>query len=172
MWRPSSHWGYLTVVSLGLLAAPAGAVAPVVKDEGKFFSPETVQKANEEIRDIARQSGRDLLVETYASAPGAQLDKVKDMSREEKVQFFRSWAARRTDAAVVNGVYILVCRNPAYYYVAVTPSARQAFDGAATRKLRQLLDKDFRDKRFDDALLETTKFVREQLGGTKESPGR
>src|SRR5262245_55722058 len=71
------------------------AVAPEIKDEAKLFSPEAVKKANEQIKDIARKHGLDLLVETFNTVPGDQAAKVKDLPREERVKFFQNWAKDR-----------------------------------------------------------------------------
>src|SRR5690349_17680222 len=102
-------------VMIALVCAnPAIAVAPEIKDGAKFFSPEATRKANKEIREIAKNYDRDLLIETYPTIPGDQAERVKGMSREDRSQFFRNWAQDRAEAAVVHGVYILICREPAF----------------------------------------------------------
>src|SRR2546430_858559 len=53
-----------------LLAGAALAVAPEVRDQGKFFSPEALKKADEQIREIYRKYGQDVLVETFNTVPG------------------------------------------------------------------------------------------------------
>src|SRR5579859_944715 len=50
---------------LGLTAAARAVVAPVIKDDGKFFSAEAVNKANAEIKKIAQDYNKDLLIETF-----------------------------------------------------------------------------------------------------------
>jgi uncharacterized membrane protein YgcG len=158
----------LFILLAGLaLAGSAGAVAPEIRDDGKFFSAEAIKKANEEIRDIARKYGKDLLIETFPTVPENQAAKVKAMPREEREAFFRKWAERRADEAVVNGVYILVCREPAHVRVEVTARARSVFGAEAKDKLIQLLIAKFRAKQFDEGLAEAVKFVRERLAGAK-----
>ena len=45
---------FFLVPLCAIFAAGRGAaIAPQIKDEGKFFSPAAVQKANEQIREIA-----------------------------------------------------------------------------------------------------------------------
>jgi uncharacterized membrane protein YgcG len=151
-------------------AGPAFAVAPEIKDDGKFFSADAIKKANEEIRDIARKYDRDLLVETIMTLPDDQAAKVKAMSREEREKFFYSLAEKRAEAAVVNGVYILVCRDPAHVQVVVTPRARAMLDTQARGRLAQLLVSKFREQRFDDGLAEAVQFVREKLAGAAPKP--
>ena len=40
-------------------------------DNAHLFKPETVQQADQMIRQIKQQHGRDVLIETYPSIPGA-----------------------------------------------------------------------------------------------------
>ena len=51
---------------LGLLS-PAHAID--VRDEGKFFGKEAVEKANKKIAEIKRDYSKDLAIETFAEAP-------------------------------------------------------------------------------------------------------
>ena len=67
------------------------AVPPIIKDDGKFFSAEAVKKANEEIRDITRKFGRDLLVETFATVPADQAERVKTINADERDRFFQNF---------------------------------------------------------------------------------
>src|SRR5690349_13554669 len=98
------RWAVPPLVYAVLLAGAgrAAAVAPEVKDEGKFFSADAIKKANEQIHELTRKTGKDLLIETYATVPTDQVEKVKAMSREERARFFRSWAEERVRTAVVN----------------------------------------------------------------------
>src|SRR5438132_11429576 len=98
-----------TMMLLLTLSGWALAVAPEIRDGGKFFSGEAIKKANKEIHEIAKKYDRDLLIETFATIPGEQAERVKNMSHEERAKFFRNWAMDRAEAAVVHGVDILVC---------------------------------------------------------------
>jgi TPM domain len=150
-------------VALLAVVRPAVAVAPVIKDDAKYFTPEAIKKANEQIREIARKHGMDLLIETFESVPADQLEKVKGMSGKEKEDFFHHWAEQRAEAEVVNGVYVLVCREPTYLYVEVTPKARAVFGKEAIAKVRSLLLRNFHEKHFDEGLEGAAKLVEETL---------
>lgn len=157
----------LVVVCLPLAAR---AVAPLVRDEAKLFGPEAVRRANDAARLIMQASGRDLLVETFPGVPvtpGA--DKVKAMSRDERTKFFNGWASARVDATAANGVYILVCKDPPYVEVEITPKTRPLFDGDARQRLVELLLSHFRQKKYDDGLDAAVAFVRQRLGAV---PGK
>jgi uncharacterized membrane protein YgcG len=160
------RWMAAFVASLAW-ASSLYAVAPEIKDSAGFFKPEAVAKANKEIREIARSYDRDLLVETFPGIPGGQSERVKGMSVSEREKFFASWASDRTDAAVVNGIYILICKEPAHLHVLVTPKGRDVFDHEAQSKLRGILLKDFRENKYDQGLQEAIQFVRDHLANKK-----
>jgi uncharacterized membrane protein YgcG len=151
-------------------SARALAVAPEIRDGGKFFSADAVKKANKEIREIAKKYDRDLLIETVATIPGDQAERVKAMPREERAKFFRNWATDRADVAVVHGVYILICKEPAFVEISITQRGRQAFDRESFEKLRDLLVKSFHEKRYDEGLQGAVDLVRERFAAaaTKE----
>ena len=91
-----SHSRWLLVPTLlmgwlGLTAVASAAVAPVIKDDGKFFSPEAVHKANEKIKKIAQEYNKDLLIETFPEIPP---DLKKDYQPDKKNEFFQKWAQR------------------------------------------------------------------------------
>src|SRR5207253_2342869 len=140
------------VLMAALAASRALAVAPEIKDGGKFFSEEAIHKADKQIREIARKYDRDLLIETVATIPGEQAERVKALPKADRAKFFRNWASDRAEVAVVHGVYILVCREPAFLEIIITPRGRAALDNKATEELRDLLVQAFRDKHYDEGL--------------------
>jgi hypothetical protein len=154
------------------LAGRAAAVAPEVKDDGKFFSADAVKKANEQVRELFRKYDRDLLFETFATVPADQAEKVKEMSSEERSLFFKKWAEQRMREAVVNGVYVLVTRQPAHIRVEVSAKARSAFGERDIPPLVQLLVEKFRAKQFDEGLLDAVKFVGDKMAAARREPAR
>src|SRR2546423_1351318 len=93
-----------------------------IKDEGKFFSADAVRKSDQRIKEIKEQSGNDLLIETFAEIPA---DRKKDYKAEDRNRFFEAWAKDRLKALGVDGVYVLVCREPAHFHVLVSEEARK-----------------------------------------------
>lgn len=147
-----------------LWTCPAKAVAPVVNDRGKFFSPDALKKANDALRELYLNDSRDLLIETHETVPMADVEKVKGMSREDRQKYFKKWAETRAEQRLVRGVYILICKEPTMIYVEVTAKARNVIDDSARNKLRDKLVDDFRAKNFDDGLANAVKFVKDRLG--------
>jgi uncharacterized membrane protein YgcG len=138
------------------------AVAPEVKDEAKFFSADTVKKANHEIREIARKFDKDFLIETVSTVPADQAERVKMMSAEDRERFFENWANDRAEAAVVNGMYLLVCKDPAHLHLVVA-GRHGALDNATRAKIRDQLLAAFRQKKFDEGLMQAIATARERL---------
>ena len=64
----------------------------------------------------------------------------------------------------VNGVYVLVCRDPAHLQVEVgNETQKKAFTLKDRDKLAQILLKQFREKKFDEGLAEAVKFFESTL---------
>lgn len=138
-----------------------------IRDEGKFFSPETVQKANQEIARIAHRYGRDILIETFQSVPADDADRVKGMNSEQRLNYFRTWARKRATAEGVNGIVILICRNPSTLYVNVTQSAKGVITQTEEKQLQGALLTKFREKKYDDGLTEAIRLLRDVFGEQK-----
>ena len=119
-----THYALLGVLVGWLVgAAPASAaVAPKVDDQGKFFSAEAVEKANQKIREIYREFNKDLLIETVPKIPSDLEAKYKEQG---KSKFFVDWADKRAKDASVNGIYVLLCREPPHLQVEVGTKTRQ-----------------------------------------------
>jgi uncharacterized membrane protein YgcG len=160
------HFRKAAAIFLGVwMARLAFAVAPEVRDGAHLFSNDAMRQANEQIRDIMRKHGRDLLIETFASAPPTPgADKLRAMSVEERNKFFERWATERAGNAMVNGVYVLVCKDPQHVTVDITPKAQPLIDSRARQQLQEILLNNFREKRFDIGLIAGVRFVHEKFG--------
>jgi len=143
------------------------ATAFRIKDGGEFFSAEAEKKANDEIERIAHRFGRELLIETYASVPTKDADKVRAMNAEEKEKYFHNWAQQRAQDQKCNGVTILICRNPTYLYVNVAKDAKAEFDVDDERRLRKMLLDDFRERKYDDGLFSAVKMFADKLAARR-----
>ena len=106
-------------------------VAPEIRDDANFFSPAAVQKADQRIREIYRRHDRDVLIETFPTVPAADSDKVKAMDEKQRNAYFLGWAKSRFKERVVNGAYILICKEPLQFEVGVeearAPQVRQGY---------------------------------------------
>src|SRR6266446_7278694 len=133
-----AQWAVFPAVLLGwlLTAEPATAQkkktpARTVQDEAGLFSPTAVQKANAEIAEIKRIYNKDLLIETFGKAR-AGIEKVELKDRQAKRQFFVDWALERAKNSLVEGVYVLICKDPHYVQTVVGQRTRET--GTFTNK--------------------------------------
>jgi uncharacterized membrane protein YgcG len=150
-----------------LAAAPAlAALTAEVRDTGGMFKPETIKEANAIIRAIKHDHGQDLLVESYPGIPAdkkAEYEKVKD-NKEKRKHFFAEWARARFRAAEVNGVYILITKDPGYLQIEVgNVTAERAFTMDNRDHLEALMLKDFKAKDYDKGLLDGVEYVRKAM---------
>lgn len=159
----------LPLAALVSLALPdrAAAVAPEILDNAKFFSPDAVKKANEQIREIARKHGFDLLIETFETVPGDQAAKVKDLSTEERTKFFQNWSKDRMNHHVVNGVYILICKAPQSLRVELSERANPRFGDKFINEVVKALVAELKAKKYDEALQTAVKHTQERLASSK-----
>jgi hypothetical protein len=147
----------------GLLAGVTLAVAPEVRDQGKFFSPEALKKADEQIREIYRKHGQDVLVETYGTVPGEDVEKLKAMDNRARREFFLKYAKERTKERVVNGIYVIITREPRHLLVGVTGRGEKVFSREFRDKAEEGMIAEFSKGRFDDGLQGLVRLAEQQL---------
>src|SRR5262249_48668481 len=125
-----NRWILSALALAGLVAVAGVAVAALVsevKDDGGFFTAEAIKKANREIKAIKEQLKHDLVIETFKEV---QADKKADFEKiakdtKEKARFFDEWAHQRFRELDVNGIYIMICKNPTFLEVRVGNDARK-----------------------------------------------
>jgi hypothetical protein len=149
------------------LSATAATVAPEIKDDGKFFSPDAVKKADARIREIASKHDFDVLVETFPTPPADQVEKVKELDAKGRAEFFSRWAKERSDHRVVHGIYILACQEPKHLFIGVTKRGMTAFPPEVRKQLTEMLIGEFRKARFDEGLDAALTFIEDRLGKGK-----
>lgn len=145
---------------LGIIGSAQAVFPPPIKDDGKFFNPETLEKAAKKIRDIYSTYFKDVVIETFAAIP-ADLEK---KYKEEGKSFFREWAEKRVEELGVNGLYILIVREPGHLQVTENKRTRaKLFTGKDEGKLIEKMLAAFKEKKFDDGLLDGLDFVQSAL---------
>ncbi len=154
------HWRFAACLLLmGLtsnLMATAAMESNHVMDQGSFFSSEAIQKANEQI-DRFMTNGRQIIIETFPSIPDNRKASFKEDNKEP---FFKEWAMERMQERQVNGVYVLICKEPSFLEVGVSSSV---FPRLFNANNRELLTKElialFKQKKYDEGLLMITQSV-------------
>jgi hypothetical protein len=158
----------LAVAGFGLLANHVLAVAPEIRDDGKFFSAEAIKKADERIAAISRKYDRDVLIETFASVPDADKEKVKAMDAKERADYSLAWAKERAHKRVVNGVYILICKEPHILRIGVDEREPHKFPAGTQAAIDKELVKELKEGHFDEGLDQVLKIVEDRLAAAKK----
>jgi uncharacterized membrane protein YgcG len=146
---------------LGLVGPALAVFPPPVKDEGKFFSADALEKANKKIKDIYQKYKKDVVVETIASLSADQAKKLEELG---KVKFFRKFADDRAAELGVNGIYILFSKNPQHYEIVIDrETQKKAFTRANYQKLAETIVKRFKESKFDAGLLDGLDVIEESF---------
>ncbi|MBV8779811.1 MAG: TPM domain-containing protein [Phycisphaerae bacterium] len=139
-------------------AAMAGAE---VRDQAHFFSDSAIDQATRTISQIDSQYHKQVVIETFPSIPS---DLQGSYNAAQKDQFFDQWAKQRFGAAGVNGIYVLICKDPPYLKPEVgAKTGQKAFTLADSRELGQKMLADFKQRQFDQGLTDGLNFIQSTL---------
>src|SRR5262245_34211378 len=135
---------------LGLLSLGGRAQAAIaeVRDEAHFFSADAVAQANEIIKEIKQRYKKDLLIETVGHVPDNKRDEANSSDAKVKGHFFANWAIERARMEGVNGIYVLITREPGHVEVAVGNQTHAVFSNEERHRLSQLLLTHFRREEY------------------------
>ncbi|MFO0880471.1 MAG: TPM domain-containing protein [Gemmataceae bacterium] len=152
--RQGLRVGMLIGLATALMAAStAWAIyPPAIRDEGKFFTKEGLDKANLKIRELYEKYKKDVVVETL---PALTADQAKKMDEDGKGKYFAKLARDTSVKMGLNGIYILVVKKPQHLQVHMDPDTQKKLFTAGDRKI--LIEKligQFKDDQFDAGLLE------------------
>lgn len=148
-----------------LLAGPFAQAATVaIRDEAGFFSESAKAAASKVVSDIKANQKRDLVIETYREIPAAARKGVDLQDKAALKRVFETWSVQRARELGVQGVYVVLTREPAHLQVAVgNETLRQAFTTADRNALADTMLERLRAKKYDDALIAGVGFVRDTL---------
>jgi uncharacterized protein len=148
-------WIMLGLITSSLLTS--SGFSRDVSDEGKFFSPEGEKKANQTIAQFKSKYNKDIVVETFPSIPE---DKKSQYSPDKKNEFFNNWLRERAQALKVDGIYILITRDPAHLQVGIgSQTARLGFTRQDRDKVRDVLVDRFKKKEYDQGLNDAVSMI-------------
>jgi uncharacterized membrane protein YgcG len=119
-----------------------------VRDTTGTFSQGAIQQANKVIDEIHQKYGKDVVVEVLPSAGG---------------QSYSQLVTSRAQQAKVNGVYVLVTRNPGHVEVWVHNDAARGMPAQDRDQLRDRFIAQFRGRNFDQGLIDGVNFVRQSF---------
>jgi hypothetical protein len=161
----ATSWIWATLILAGCLAAAPSAFAQKpdpkndpprkVNDEVGLFSKEAIQAADDEIAKIKSAYHKDLLIET------------REQGKADP-QEFRQWAEEQAKELRVDGIYILITKQPKHFEILVGKQTLKAgvFTINDESKLQKILKENL-GKKPDDAL----RLVVEQVHATFRNKG-
>lgn len=129
---------------------PARDAALPSKDDGKFFGEAAWKKVAPAADKLLKAKGVDLVIETYATPPKGDAEKLKALPGPERNRFFEQLAKERTKELKAHGVYVIASKTPASLYVLVDGSA--GFPAEFGDRVRSTLISNFTNKKFDEGL--------------------
>lgn len=150
-----------------MLACPvAGAAAGGIRDHAAFFSEQAKAEAARGISEISRRFKKDLVVETFTQLPDDLRQGLNLQDKASINRVFDQWALRQARELKVNGVYVLLAKEPAHLQVVVgTQTQAQAFTLRDRDTLVSIMLGKLRQKQNDEALLEAVNFVSGAMAG-------
>jgi uncharacterized membrane protein YgcG len=142
---------------LGLTAPALAVYPPALKDDGKFFTKEGIEKANKKIREIYEKYKKDVVVETV---PTLTPDQEKKMKEDGEAKFFAKLTNDRAKEMGLNGVYILMCKKPKYLRIHMDPDTqKKAFTASNRATTVGKIVAQFKEDEFDAGLLDGLKEI-------------
>jgi hypothetical protein len=104
-----------------LRLALAQAADDGVLDDAQMFSPETVKAARDGIRQIRKEYHCAVLIDTVSRAPASDRAKATSWSAHTADLYFHEWATERSREFGVEGIHVLICRQPQKAVVVAWP---------------------------------------------------
>lgn len=155
-----------SALSLALFAVLFGTFSPAragtagIQDNAGFFSENAKSDAGRNIRELQRTVNKDVCVETFAEIPADVRQGVNLQDKAAMNRLFDQWAVKRAREQSVNGVYMLLVKQPAHLQVVVgNETQKQAFTLADRDALVSTMLAKLRAKDHDAALREGVSFV-------------
>ena len=162
---------FIVATLLGTTVSIAGLGE--IRDTGDFFSESAKTKASRKISEIEQQYKKDLVIETFKEIP----DEIKqDVDLSDKTamnRLFERWTVKQAKQRGVNGIYILISKEPAHIQIVVgNETQNKAFTLMDRDNLASLMLSKLRKKQNDEALLEGVNFVFTTMAGHVIPPNR
>ena len=171
--HPSSHsprnaghglrtfFGIVGIVAAMLLGTNVcRAAGSGVLDNGAFFSEQAKSDAAKVIGEMERTLHEDLAIETFKEIPADLKAGVNVQDKTALGHLFEQWASRQFKQKGINGVYVLIVKEPAHLQISVgNNTQRQAFTLKDRDALSSLMRAKLHARQNDEALRDGANFV-------------
>ena len=165
--RMPSRLVALIVLALSLVFGPTSSPAGTsgVRDGAGFFSDNATRRAEVAIAELQRTAKKEMLVETLARIPADLAQGLDLRDKSAMNRFFEKWSVDKAREHKVDGIYVLITREPSHLQVVVgNETQRKLFTQNDRQTLVDTMLGQLRAKRPDDALLDGVGFVGKTVG--------
>ena len=159
-------------VLLGVLAALLSGASVTqaqngaIRDTAAFFSEAAKSEAGRSLTEIGRRFRKDLVIETYREIPETVRQGVDLKDKPAVSRMFEQWTVQQARQLRVNGIYVLLTKEPAHLQVVVgNETQNNAFTLRDRDALAGLMLGKLRNQQNDAALLEGVNFVFNTMAG-------
>jgi uncharacterized membrane protein YgcG len=158
---------FILLVTLGWIGV-AGAMAqpaPAVRDGAELFDAATESQVQAIAQQLKKEHKKDLIIESFNGTPTTLKGQYTEANRLEFLRdYFRKWAGQRAGELKVEGVYVLICRQPRYLQVEVDgQTLKKAFTAEDRGHLRDQLSRSFKKDQYNDGLLQGAQYVKSAM---------
>jgi hypothetical protein len=156
MWT-SKLWLLFFLAGTCLLGLPHVLyAAETVHDGAHLFGPDAIADAEKRIEEIVEKFhfNHAIVIETFPAMPAESGGQQKTApTAAERKRSVTQWVAERVTATGVEGVYILICKDPEFVQVEVLESAKKhGFSQWNGDRLQRKLQDAFKKDRYDSGL--------------------
>lgn len=151
----------IALVALSISNIPtAHAAGAAIIDEAEFFSKSAKEEAAKLIANTSRELKKDLCIESLKELPKEIKSSFNPQNKAAADRMYEQFTIKQAAKRKVNGVYVLLVRQPAHMHVVVgNETSRRVFTLKDKDALVDMMLGHLRKKEFDDALLKGTRFV-------------
>ncbi len=144
-------------IAVVLSMASASVSSAKVVDSGQFFSPSVVVRANQLINRMHSKTGKTILVQTFATIPTSIKKEYPHLSQHE---LFYRWAGTIGRTLHVNGVVIIICRQPGYLIIRSGKATQKtALTLSEQARASQVMLDLFRGGQYESGLIAGLQFI-------------
>lgn len=127
----------------------------VILDNAAFFSDSAKAEASRQLLDVGLRYKKEVVIETFKGIPDDVSKGVNLQDRAAVNRMFEQWTLRQARQQRVNGIYILLSKEPSHLQVVIGDSTQQTLFTAKDRAvLVDVMLARLRNKQPDEALLQ------------------
>ncbi len=131
-----------------------------VQDAAKLFSPEAVRKAEDQIQNLRNSHKKEILVETLENLPAKEKGGPDLTDKQGTSKWVNEYALGRAKAQSVNGVYLLLVKDPAKFQFEIGKNTLQKeFTISDRDEVIKIIQPLLKAKKMDEALETLVGFI-------------